>query len=60
MTECLLKKDCPFCGSSCILLARDDHGIYVQCLDCDAQVYHFMESTNEDKLAEIWNRRVNG
>lgn len=58
MTECLLKKDCPFCGSSCILIARDDHGIYVQCLDCDAQVYHFMEPTNENKLAEIWNRRA--
>lgn len=54
-------KPCPFCDSNRILIARDDHGIYIQCLDCDAQLYHFMDSTDENKLVKIWNMRyLNG
>lgn len=51
-------KPCPFCGSHCVFIAEDNHGIYIQCLDCDAQLYHFMDKTDENKLSEIWNRRV--
>ena len=58
MTECLLKKDCPFCGSRAVFIGRDNHGVYIQCLDCDAHMYHFTDPTDENKLAEIWNRRA--
>ena len=56
MTEEL--KPCPFCNSKALVVGKDDNGLYVQCLDCDAQLYHFMDKYDEQKLVDIWNRRV--
>lgn len=58
-------KSCPFCGGKAKIIAYNDGGICVKCLDCYCQTQTWSDETIAEarqksafeKVVDAWNRR---